>query len=79
MLSNPAYTSPDHDVDQFNAQAVDRLHHQSEPAISVSFEDLRQQWLDLVSSLPAEAFQSGSIGDRLHIEIMGHFAEHRLA
>jgi hypothetical protein len=79
MLSDPTYTSPDQDVDQFNAQAVDRLHDLSESAISVIFADLRQQWIDLVNGLPAEAFQDERITWRLHIEIIGHFDEHRLA
>jgi hypothetical protein len=79
MLSNPAYTSPDHDVDQFNAQAVDRLHDLNESAISAIFSDLRQQWIELVNGLPAEAFQTEKIAWRLHIEIIGHYAEHNLA
>jgi hypothetical protein len=79
MLSDPAYTSPDQDVDQFNAQAVDRLHALNETAIIAIFLDLHQQWIDLVTGLPAEAFQDERITWRLHIEIIGHYAEHRLA
>jgi hypothetical protein len=79
MLSDPAYTSPDQDVDQFNAQAVDRLHDLNESAIIAIFSDLRQQWIDLVNGLPAEAFQDERITWRLHIEIIGHYDEHRVA
>jgi hypothetical protein len=79
MLSNPAYTSPDHDADQFNAQAVERLHDLNEAAIVAIFADLHQQWIDLVNGLPAEAFQNEKIADRLHIEIIGHYAEHSFA
>jgi hypothetical protein len=79
MLSDPAYTSPDQDVDQFNAQAVDRLRDLNESAIIAIFSDLRQQWIDLVNGLPVEAFQDERINLRLHIEIIGHFDEHRLA
>jgi hypothetical protein len=43
MLSSPAYTSPDHDVDQFNAQAVERLHVLDESAISAIFANLQRQ------------------------------------
>ena len=78
MLSNLAYTSPDHDVDQFNAQAVARLHDLDESAIVSIFVDLQQQWIDLVNGLPAEAFQDARIAQRLHIEIIGHYAEHSL-
>jgi hypothetical protein len=79
ILSDSAYTSPDHDVDQFNAQAVERLHDLNEAAIVAIFADLHQQWIDLVNGLPAEAFQNEKIADRLHIEIIGHYAEHSLA
>jgi DinB superfamily len=78
ILSSPAYTPPDHDVDQFNAQAVERLHDQSEAAIIILFSNLHQQWIDLVNGLPAEAFQNEKIARRLHIEIIGHYAEHSL-
>lgn len=78
-LNNPAYTSPDHDVDRFNAQAVDRLHDLSEGAIIAIFSDLRQQWLELVSGLSDEAFQNNLINDRLQIELTGHFEEHRIS
>jgi hypothetical protein len=78
MLSNPAYTSPDHDVDQFNAQAIDRLNDLNESAISTIFADLQQQWIGLVNDLPAEAFQEEKIAWRLSIELIGHYAEHSL-
>ncbi len=72
MLSDPAYTSPEEDVDQFNAQAVDRLRDLNESAIIAIFSDLRQQWIELVNGLPAAAFQDERINWRLHIEIIGH-------
>ena len=79
MLSDPAYTSPDQDVDQFNTRAVARFHDLDESAIITIFADLLQQWIDLVNGLPAQAFQDEKIAWRLHIEIIGHYAEHRLA
>jgi len=51
----------------------------SQPAIIVIFEDLRQQWIELVGGLSDEAFQDNPIKDRLHIEIIGHFEEHRIS
>jgi hypothetical protein len=79
MLSNPTYTSPDHDVDQFNAQAVDRLHFLNESSILAIFSDLHDQWIELVNDLPAKAFQNEKIANRLYIELIGHFDEHRLS
>ena len=78
MLSDSAYTSPDHDVDQFNAHAVESLHHLDEAAVIAIFEDLHQHWIELVNRLPAEALQEEKIAQRLHIEIIGHYAEHSL-
>ncbi|HTP07809.1 MAG TPA: DinB family protein [Anaerolineae bacterium] len=79
MLSDPAYVSPEYDVDQFNAQAVARRRDLDGTAVSTIFANLRQQWIDLVNSLPNEAFQDEKITQRLHIEIIGHYTEHSLA
>lgn len=78
LLADPSYTAPEHDVDQFNAQAVERFRDLQEPAVAAMFENLRQQWLELVGGLPDEAFQNRQIADRLHIELIGHFEEHYL-
>ncbi len=78
MLADPDYTAPEHDVDRFNAQAVEKFRDLPEPAVAAIFEDLRQQWLEQVGSLPDEAFQNRPIADRLHIELIGHFEEHNL-
>ncbi len=78
MLADPDYTAPEHDVDQFNAQAVEKLRDLQESAVAAIFENLRQQWLELVGGLPDEAFQNRQITDRLHIELIGHFEEHNL-
>jgi hypothetical protein len=77
MLNDPNYASPEHEVDLFNARAVASFRDLDEPAVAAIFENLREQWLALVSSLSPEAFQHHQIADRLHIEIIGHFAEHR--
>ena len=79
ILDDPGYASPEHDVDLFNARAVERSHNLDEPAVITVFMDLCQQWLQLVNSLPDAAFQNDKISDRLHIEIIGHYAEHYLA
>jgi hypothetical protein len=77
MLSDLAYASPDHDADQFNAQAIDRLQDLNEFAIVAIFSDLRQQWINLVNDLPSDAFQDEKITRRLHIELISHYEEHR--
>ncbi len=78
MLDDPGYASPEHDVDSFNARAVERFRNLDEPAVTTVFMDLYQQWLLLANRLPDAAFQNDNISQRLHIEIIGHFAEHRV-
>ena len=78
MFDDPGYVAPEHDVDLFNARAVERFHNLDEPAVITAFMDLYQQWLQLVNGLPDAAYQNGKISDRLHIEIIGHFAEHHV-
>ena len=79
MLNDPDYASPDHDVDVFNAQTVESFRNLDEPAVIAIFEDSRRQWLELVGGLPSEAFQNRQIGDRLHIELIGHYQEHAIS
>ncbi len=79
LLADPNFSSPDHDVDDFNARAVERFRGLDEPAVIRAFEAARQAWLDLVARLPDDALRSKRIADRLHIEIIGHLAEHVIA
>jgi hypothetical protein len=76
LLDDPGFNLPEYDVDSFNAQAVERFHNLGEPAVIQSFEQMREAWLHLVTSLPDEAFQNQKIVDRLHIEVIGHLEEH---
>ncbi len=77
MLNDPAYTSPDQDVDQFNAQAVQKFAGVNEADVMALFEDLRRQWLELIEHLPPEALQDPRLNWRFEIELIGHFTEHR--
>ncbi len=76
LLDDPTFGSPDHDVDAFNAQAVERFRDLDEPAVIHIFEAVRRAWLDLVTCLPDDALRNKRIAGRLHIEIIGHLAEH---
>ncbi len=78
MLADPGFRSPDYDVDAFNTRAVARVRDLDEPAVVRSFDSTRQEFVALVNRLPTEAFQSKSIADRLHIEVIGHLGEHQL-
>jgi hypothetical protein len=77
-LDDPGFNAPEYEVDSFNAQAVERFRPLTETAVIQSFEHTRQTWLNLVTGLPAEAFQNHKIVDRLHVEVVDHLAEHAL-
>ncbi len=79
LLADPTFSSPDYDVDAFNARAVERFRGQDEPAVIRTFEAARQAWLALVARLPEEALRNERIAGRLHIEIIGHLAEHAIS
>ena len=66
-------------MDAFNAEAVSRFSDLDEDSLVGSFLNLRSAWLDLVNDLPDEAFQDPRVRDRLHIELVGHLAEHAIA
>jgi hypothetical protein len=78
LQTGPDFASPDYDVDAFNAQAVQRCAALSEAAVVAQFEAQRQAWLALVRRLPDTAFANPRLAARLHIELIGHLAEHRL-
>jgi hypothetical protein len=76
LLHDPAYRSPDHDVDAFNDQAVASFRDLDETAVQQRFEQARLALRDLVAGLPDSAFRDRQIADRLHIEVIGHMGEH---
>jgi hypothetical protein len=76
LLDDPDFSSPDYDVDAFNARAVERFRGLDEATVIRMFEAARQAWLALVARLPDGALRNKRIAGRLHIEIIGHLAEH---
>jgi hypothetical protein len=79
MVSKPSFSSPDVDVDWFNARAVAGVRTLDEAAVIASFEAMRRQMVQLVEGLPPSAFENQHIVDRLYIEVIGHYGEHTLA
>ncbi len=76
LLNDPDFNLPEYDVDAFNAQAIERFRNLSDPAVIHSFEYTREALLNLIISLPDDAFQNKKISERLHIEVVGHLGEH---
>lgn len=77
LPAEPDFSSPEHDVDTFNAQSVRRFQGAGEAEVIQIFEALRLKWLDLVKSLPESALQNKRITDRLYMELVGHLEEHQ--
>lgn len=77
MAVDPLFSSPDVDVDAFNARAVARFGSQPEDEVIGLYEFTRERMLELVQSLPDAAFNDPRINARLAIEIVGHLDEHR--
>jgi hypothetical protein len=78
LQTDPNVASKDYDVDAFNAQAVRRCAALSEAAVVAQFEAQREAWLALVHRLPDTAFANPRLAARLHMELIGHLAEHPL-
>jgi hypothetical protein len=78
LLEDPTFQTPDVDVDKFNAEAVSRFSELDEDSLVCSFLNLRSAWLDLVNDLPDKAFQDSRVRAKLHIELVGHLAEHAI-
>ena len=78
LLHDPAYRSPDHDVDAFNVHAVASFRDLDEAAVQQRFEQARLALLHLVAGLPDYAFRNQQIVGRLHVEVIGHLGEHEI-
>jgi hypothetical protein len=76
ILSDPDYRWTSHDVDVFNARAVERFSSLDEAVIVGSFELARISFAVLVSSLPEEAFKNKKIASWLYADVIEHLQEH---
>ena len=76
ILADPDCPEREVDVDRFNAAAVEHFQACDEETMICTFEATRKAMIDLVMSLPENAFQIKRINDRLYIETRGHLSEH---
>lgn len=79
MVCDPAFTSPDYDVDRFNALAVEHYQNLSEAQVIKLFEARRQEMIALVNGLSEADLARPDINRRLKMEFPGHYSEHTLA
>jgi glucokinase len=78
LLEDRGFTAPQYDVDSFNAQAVEKSQDWSEQEVIQAFEAQRNELVEFVRKLPAEAFENERIVRRLSIEVVGHYDEHKV-
>lgn len=78
LCDDSDFAPPDYDVDAFNAQAIERFHHESELVILEAFERARGGWVSFIENLPTSAFQNKKIAHRLYLELIFHMQEHAL-
>ena len=79
LLEDPQWQSPNYEVDQFNAAAVQRFADWDDARVIELFERRRREWIELVGQIPESAWQIPGLRERIEIEIIGHFKEHQIA
>ena len=78
MRSDPKHPLRGYEVDEFNAQAVERVSGVSSEAMLEVFRTQQRAMVDLVNSLSEDELNQHNINMRLYYEIIQHWAEHEL-
>ena len=78
MRADPDHPLRGYEVDEFNAQAVERVSGVSPEAMVQVFKTQRQAMVDLVNELSEDELNQHNINKRLYYEIIQHWAEHEL-
>lgn len=76
LLAGQDVENKEYDVDQFNAEAVQRFADYDEAMVVAAFEAKRKQWAALVAGLPEAALAEPRLAERLHTELIRHYQEH---
>lgn len=79
VLENEEQPRRDYDIDAFNAAAVEHFRPWSQEELLFHFENLRQNWIALVSEIPEEAFSHRRIASWLKAVILKHAEEHKIS
>lgn len=78
ILHSPAFTWQTLEIDSFNAELIRKFSTWSDDDLFKHYEALRQALIDLVASLPEDAFLNQEIESWLAEDIVKHYDEHRL-
>lgn len=76
ILGSPAFTWENHDTDSFNAELAKKYSTWSDEDLLRHYETVRLALLELVETLPEDAFLNKEIEDRLTSDIVLHYDDH---
>lgn len=76
ILQTPDFTWTNHDVDRFNELLKRKFSTWSYDDLLEYFEIMRLTLIELISSLPDDAFLNADIEDWLAADVVEHFDEH---
>jgi hypothetical protein len=76
ILDSPAFTWESREVDAFNAELIQKYSTWSDDDLFQHYEIVRLALLDLVASLPGDAFLNRDIEGWLEEDVVGHYDEH---
>lgn len=75
-LANPNYAYTEPNVDEFNAELVERYRNSSSAEVRQAFESARLELIHFVQDLPASAFENPTIEHWLAADIVEHYDDH---
>jgi hypothetical protein len=78
ILSSPAFTWQESEIDGFNAESLKKFSTWSEEDLLKHYEGLRLALIDLIERLPEDAFQNKQIASWLASDIVRHYDDHPL-
>jgi hypothetical protein len=78
ILDSPAFTWQDHETDSFNVELVEKYSNWSDDDLYKHFETVRSAIIDLVASLPEDAFTNKDIEGWLVSDVVEHYDEHAI-
>jgi hypothetical protein len=78
ILASPGFTWVEHDTDQFNAELTKKYVLWADDDLFKHYETVRLALIELVETLPEDAFLNKDIEDWLAADVIEHYDEHPL-
>lgn len=76
ILQTPGFTWTNHDVDRFNEILKRKFSTWSYDDLQEYFDVMRLTLIEIISSMPEDAFQNADIEDWLAADVVEHYDEH---